>query len=88
MKLNHELNKYNTWTVYGSQDSPDYVEVKHQPGLPDGIFSKPILENFGGSRTGKCGHIFGHLVYFTAIWYMSQPFGIFYGHFPPFGMMY
>jgi hypothetical protein len=25
-------------------------------------------------------HIFGHLVYFTAIWYILRPFGIFYGY--------
>jgi hypothetical protein len=23
---------------------------------------------------------YGHLVYFTAIWYILRPFGIFYGH--------
>jgi hypothetical protein len=26
------------------------------------------------------GIFYGHLVYFTAIWYILRPFGIFYGH--------
>jgi hypothetical protein len=35
--------------------------------------------------------LYGHLVYFTAIWYSMWPFDIFYEylvHFPRFGMLY
>jgi hypothetical protein len=28
----------------------------------------------------EVGLFYGHLVYFTVIWYISRPFGIFYGH--------
>jgi hypothetical protein len=34
------------------------------------------------------GKVYGHLVYFMAIWHISRPVGIFYGHlvcFPHFG---
>jgi hypothetical protein len=37
------------------------------------------------------GVFYGHLAYFTAIWYILWPFGIFYGHlvyFSRFGMLY
>jgi hypothetical protein len=34
----------------------------------------PIWVNFRGSCNGRC------LVYFTAIWYISYPFGIFNGY--------
>jgi hypothetical protein len=37
-------------------------------GLPDGIFSNQKFK------------FYGHLVYFTAIWSILQPFGLFYIH--------
>jgi hypothetical protein len=40
----------------------------------------PNLGTFGGSWNGKCWSIFGHLVYFTAIWSISLPFGLFHSH--------
>jgi hypothetical protein len=56
----------------------------NRPGLPDGIdiFKPKILisVNLGGTCNGRCGYIFGHLVYVAAIWYILWPFGIFYGH--------
>jgi hypothetical protein len=66
------------------EDCSPTSEVKRPrllPGLPDGIFSKPkipIWVNFGGSFDGRCWY--GRLVYFMAIWYILQPFGIFYAH--------
>jgi hypothetical protein len=62
-----------------------------EPGLPDGLFTKPkipIWFNFGGSRNRKS---YDHLVYFTAIGNILRPFGLFCGHlvyFPRFGMLY
>jgi hypothetical protein len=45
----------------------------------------PIWVNFGGSCNGRCwyilrpfGLIYGHLVYFTVVWYIFPRFGIFY----------
>jgi hypothetical protein len=38
----------------------------------------------------KVGKLYGYLEYITAIWYILQPFGIFYGHlvfFPRFGTL-
>jgi hypothetical protein len=46
----------------------------------------PNWVNFGGPCYWGC-IFYGHLVYFTAIWYILLPFGIFYGYlvyFPPF----
>jgi hypothetical protein len=52
------------------------------PGLPDGIFSyqNPYLGKYLEDLSIKDARIFyGHLVYFTAILYILQPFGIFCG---------
>jgi hypothetical protein len=56
--------------------NPDFSET----GLPDGSYifepKYTIWVNFGGSWNGRCWYIlctYGHLVYFTAIWYI-------YGH--------
>jgi hypothetical protein len=43
----------------------------------------PVWVNFLGSCNGRVGIFYGHLVYFTAVWYISRPFGIFW----PFGMI-
>jgi hypothetical protein len=40
----------------------------------------PIWVNFGGSKNENVAMIYGHLVYFTAIWSILRPFGLFYGH--------
>jgi hypothetical protein len=51
--------------------------------LPDGIFSnqKSKFEKFlDGLAMVDVGIFYGHLVYFTAIWYILQPLGIFYSH--------
>jgi hypothetical protein len=62
--------------------------------LPDGLFSKQksqfgkILECLAMKEVAK---FYGHLVYFTAIWFMLWPFRIFCGHFGiffRFGMLY
>jgi hypothetical protein len=51
--------------------------------LPDGVFSKQksqfgyILE---GLAMEDVGMFYGHLVYFTAYWYIVCPFGIFRGN--------
>jgi hypothetical protein len=43
----------------------------HEPGLPDGLFSKiPIWVNFGGPWNCRM------LVYFMAIWNKLLPFGV------------
>jgi cellulose synthase/poly-beta-1,6-N-acetylglucosamine synthase-like glycosyltransferase len=68
---------------------PRVAQIKIQnlllrgPGLPDGLFSyqesqfEKILEGLGIENV--C--IFNNfLEYFTAIWYILRPFGIFYGH--------
>jgi hypothetical protein len=34
------------------------------------------------------GILYGHLVYFTPVWYILRPFGIFYGYLTRFGMLY
>jgi hypothetical protein len=51
-------------------------------GLPDGILSNknPNLGKFWRILQLKILHTYtyGHLVYFTAIWYTWWPFGIFY----------
>jgi hypothetical protein len=68
------------------QPSHDRTET----GLPDGIFSNQksqIGQIFRGFQWKRLA-VFGHLVYFTDIWYNLQPFGIFVGYsvdFPPFG---
>jgi hypothetical protein len=65
----------------------------HRAGLPDGIFSKRksrfelILEGLAREEI----FLYGHLVYFTAIWYSLLPLGIFNGnlvYFPHFGMLH
>jgi hypothetical protein len=38
----------------------------------------PIWVNFGGACNVRCRYICGHLVYFTALWYILWPFGRFY----------
>jgi hypothetical protein len=47
---------------------------------------------FFSNQISKIGYILdGHLEYFTAIWYIVWPFGIFYGYlvyFSRFGMLY
>jgi hypothetical protein len=53
-----------------------------QSGLPDDLFSNQkkfgqILEYLGMEDVGI---FYDHLEYFTAIWYILRPFGIFYGH--------
>jgi hypothetical protein len=59
------------------------------PGLPDVYFQTKIATwvHFGGSCNGRCwctlwifGLLYGHLIYFMAIWYILWSFGIF----PPF----
>jgi hypothetical protein len=62
-----------------------FCGTRSDAGLPDGAFSNkkiPIWVNFGGFLQWKmlvC-ILFGHLVYFTASWYIVRPFGIFYGY--------
>jgi hypothetical protein len=49
-------------------------------GLPDVTLSFqkiPILVYFGMDNVGIC---YGYFDYFTAIWYILRPFGIFFGH--------
>jgi hypothetical protein len=50
-------------------------------GLPDGIFSNQKFR-FGSILEGLAMEdvdmLFGHLVYFTAIWYIVWPFDIWY----------
>jgi hypothetical protein len=59
------------------------ITLPLSPGLPDGIFSNQksqfwlILE---GLAMEDVGIFYDHLVYFTAIWYIMWPFGIFYGY--------
>jgi hypothetical protein len=64
------------------------------PRLPDGIFSNQKSQ-FGSILVSLAmedvGIFYGHLVYFTANWYILWPFGIFYGNlvcFPRFGMLH
>jgi hypothetical protein len=51
--------------------------------MPDGIFSYQ-KSKFGGILeclvVKDAGKFYGHLVYFTAIWYILWPSGILYGH--------
>jgi hypothetical protein len=51
--------------------------------LPDDIFSNK-KSHFGEILEGLAieyvGIFYGHLVYFTTLWYILWPFGIFYGH--------
>jgi hypothetical protein len=72
------------------------VRYKPLPGLPDGIFLNQKYKfwvNFEGSCKGRCWYIlcpFGIPTYFTVIWCILLPFGIFYGYlvyFSPFGML-
>jgi hypothetical protein len=63
-------------------------------GLPDGIFSNK-KSRFGvildGLAMEDVGIFCGHLVSFTAIWYILKPFGLFYGYllyFSGFGMLH
>jgi hypothetical protein len=45
--------------------------------------------NFGGPAMEDVGICYGHLAYFTTIWYILWPFGMFYGYlvyFSRFGM--
>jgi hypothetical protein len=53
------------------------------PGLPDGRFSNQ-KSKFGsfleGPTVEDVGIFYGHLVYFTAIWYTLWIFGIFCGN--------
>jgi hypothetical protein len=44
--------------------------------------------NFEGSWNGRCGYILGHLVYFTANWYILLPFGIFNGYWVYFSLLW
>jgi hypothetical protein len=39
------------------------------------------LGKFWRVKVGEVGKIYGHSGYFTAIWYIMGPFGIFYGYF-------
>jgi hypothetical protein len=39
-----------------------------------------ICPHFGEPWNGNEGIVYGHLEYFTAMWYILLPFGIFYGH--------
>jgi hypothetical protein len=51
--------------------------------LPDDVFSNQKYQ-FGkileGLAMEDVGIFYGHLIYFTAIWYFLLPSGIFYGH--------
>jgi hypothetical protein len=50
-------------------------------GLPDSQTKNSNLDIFWIIlRTENIGIFYGHLVYFTLIWYILCPFGIFYGH--------
>jgi hypothetical protein len=39
------------------------------------LTKNPNLDNFGGLRMVNVGVLYGHLEYFTAIWYILWPFG-------------
>jgi hypothetical protein len=56
---------------------PD-VTTANPPGLPDGLFTNQ-KSKFGqildGLRMENAGIFYGHLVYFTAIWYILWPCG-------------
>jgi hypothetical protein len=46
-----------------------------ESGLPDGLFSKiPIWVFLEGLRMENAGIFYGHLEYFTVIWYILWPF--------------
>jgi hypothetical protein len=48
------------------------------PGLPDGLFSNQKIQiwvTLDGLRMENDGILYGHLEYFTAIWYILWPFG-------------
>jgi hypothetical protein len=54
-----------------------------QPWLPDGVVfipKIPIWYTLEGLGMENIGIFYGHLVYFTAMWYSLRPFGIFCGH--------
>jgi hypothetical protein len=59
------------------------LQIRFAPGLPDGIFSNlkyqcgQISEDLAMEYFGI---LYGHLIYFMAIWYIMWPFGLFCGH--------
>jgi hypothetical protein len=67
------------------------IESYVRPGLPDGLFTNQkshfgsILEGFAMEDISA---LYGHSVYFTAIWYIFVAFMVIWYIFPRFGMLY
>jgi hypothetical protein len=79
------------WRAASRSGLAGRVRTRSESGLPDGIVWNQKLQiwvNFGGLTMKEVGIFYGHLVYFTAIWYIFfcfygilYIFLLFHGHF-------